>query len=226
MHASEWCSIVHVDFRPSFVDREAFIAALQAGIGPTFEEGEQVLRTFVADSASSATIEVAVLQQQHAPNHFDVVSRFASEAAYEQHLPSAVNLAYRRGIATALGSPYEDRLHSARGEQTWPSASIGDVVVITQIETQPEALSRALSLVDELVAAQDVDPALTGQVLLQRHYRPANLEVVSVWTTTESFNEHIASSTAAPIRAALEQLLVAPIDDRRHFLFAGEWITP
>src|SRR5271170_3233171 len=140
MDTNEWCAIAHIDFRPSFVDRGPRIAARQAGNGPSFEEGEQVLRALVAAGHPPGTVDLAVLQQLRAANHFEVIGRFSSEAAYEAHLISAANLGYRRGVAPALGSPYEDRLHRARGVQAWPGAGAGDVVVIMQIEIQPPCL--------------------------------------------------------------------------------------
>jgi quinol monooxygenase YgiN len=99
-------------------------------------------------------------------------------------------------VAPALGSPYQDRLHSARGEQAWPGAGTDDVVVIVQIEIQPPRLDEALSLVEELAAAQSADAAMSGQVLLQRRCRPSNLELISVWSSSEAFEEHLASASA------------------------------
>jgi hypothetical protein len=135
-------------------------------------------------------------------------------AAYEAYLICTANLDYRRGVAPALASPYEDRLHNARGEQTWPGAGVGDVVVIMQIDIQP------------LAAAQSADAAMSGQVLLQRRYRPSNLELISVWSSSEAFGEHLASGSAQAPRSALASRLVAPIDVRPHRLFAGGWTTP
>lgn len=221
MDTSEWCAIAHIDFLPSFADREALIAAMQAGNGPSFEEGEQVLRVLVAAGHPPGTVDLAVLQELDAANHFEVIGRFSSEAAYEAYLISAANLDYRRGVAPALGSPYEDRLHSARGVQAWPGAGAGDVVVIMQIEIQLPRMDEALSLVEELAAAQSADAAMSGQVLLQRRCRQSNLELISVWSSSEAFEEHLASGSAQAPRSALASRLVAPIDVRRHRLFAG-----
>jgi quinol monooxygenase YgiN len=226
MDGNEWCAIVHVDFRPAYASREAFIAALQSG-GISFEAGEALLREFVAGTEhSSETIEVAVLQQLHAGNHFEVVARYRSEAAYQAQLSTPVHLAYRAGIAAALGSPYEDRLHGARGEQIWPLAELGDAVVITQLEVQPPHLEEAQALLEELVAIQASDARLIGQVLLQRRYLPTNLEVVAVWSSHESFDEHIDTAEVRALRTQLEHLLVAPIDDRRYDVFAGHFTSP
>jgi hypothetical protein len=41
MDAHEWRAIAHIDFRPSFADRGALIAALRAGNGPGFEEASR-----------------------------------------------------------------------------------------------------------------------------------------------------------------------------------------
>ena len=225
MDTNEWCAIAHIDFRPSFADRGARIAALQAGEGPSLEEGEQVLRVLVAAGRPPGTVGLAVVQL-YAANHFEVIGRFSSEAAYEAYLISTANLGYRRGVAPALASPYEDRLHGARGEQAWPGAGADDVVVIMQIEIQPPRLDEALSLVEELAAAQSADAAMSGQVLLQRRYRPSNLELISVWSSSEAFEEHLASGSAQAPRSALASRLVAPIDVRPHRLFAGGWTTP
>jgi hypothetical protein len=131
---------------PPFADRGALIAALQAGKGPSFEEGEQVLRVVPAAEHPPGTVDLAVLQQLYAANHFGVIGRFSSEAAYEAYLISTANLDYRRGVASTLGSPFEDGLRSARGEQAWPGAGVGDVVPIMHIEIQPPRLDEALSL--------------------------------------------------------------------------------
>ena len=162
----------------------------------------------------------------HAANHFEVIGRFSSEAVYEAHLISTANLGYRRGLAPALASPYEDRLHGARGEQAWPGAGAGDVVVIMQIDIQPPRLAEALSLVGEVAPAQSAEAAMSGQVLLQRRCRPSNLELISVWSSSEAFEEHLASGSAQAPRSALASRLVAPIDVRLHRLFAGGWTTP
>ena len=80
MDTNEWCAIAHIDFRPSFADRGALIAALQAGKGPTFEEGEQVLRFLVAAGHPPGTVDLAVLQQLDAVNHFEVIVTACSPA--------------------------------------------------------------------------------------------------------------------------------------------------
>jgi len=52
---------VHIDFRPSFADRGAPIAALRAGNGPSVEEGDQVLRVLVTLGYSPVATGVAFL---------------------------------------------------------------------------------------------------------------------------------------------------------------------
>jgi quinol monooxygenase YgiN len=141
MDTNEWCAIAHIDFRSSFADRGALIAALQPGKGPSFEEGEQVLRALVAAGHPPGTVET-------------------------------------------------------------------------------------LSLVAELAAAQSADASMSGQVLLQRRCRPSNLELISVWPSSEAFEEHLASGSAQAPRSALASRLVAPVDARPHRLFAGRWMTP
>ena len=83
MDTNEWCAITHIDFRPSVADRGALTAAGQAGQGPGLEEGEQVLRVLVAAEHPPGTVDLAVLQELRAANHFEVIGRFSSEAAYD-----------------------------------------------------------------------------------------------------------------------------------------------
>jgi hypothetical protein len=66
---------------------------------------------------------------------------------------------------------------------------------------------------------------MSGQVLLQRRYRPSNLELISVWSSSEALERHLTSSGAGAPRSALASRLLAPIGVRRHRVFAGGW-TP
>ncbi len=210
MEANEWCAVVHVDIDPF----------------SRLDEIERLLTEFVAaGNRDAGTIQLATLRQDGRPNHFEMIGRYASEAAYFAHLVTPINLAMRADIAALLGSPHEDRLHHPRGEQRWPSAREGDFVAITQVEIQPSALASALSVLDAVAETQSVAEGCRGTVLLQRHYVPNNLEAISVWSSPEGFDEHLASS-AATRREELAPLLVAPIDDRRYELIAGTWATP
>lgn len=211
MDSAEWCAVAHVDI----------------GMRTGLEVIEDALRSFVAGSASaSGVIELVALKDERRPNHFEVVGRYRSEAAYHEHQVTEPNLAFRKSIGPVLGSPYEDRLHGARGQQHWPKASVGDFVVITQMEARPDRLEAATTRFDAFVAERSAEPGLVGQVALQRRHLPNNLEVVSVWTGPETFDRYTGSSAAVASRAGLEEVLLAPVEDRRSELFAGTWSTP
>jgi quinol monooxygenase YgiN len=211
MELGEWCAIVHVDI----------------GMRTGLEVVEDALRALVDFSGeTTGTIEVVALRQEGKPNHFEVIGRYASEEAYKEHLVSASNLAFRSMVAPILGSPYEDRIHGPRGDQRWPSASLDDFVVVTQIEARPTEVDAALSHFDEFVAEQSSAKGLVGQVALQRPYFANNLEVVSVWTDSAAFDDYLASDSAQSSRAALEAELLAPVDHRRYTLIAGAWSVP
>jgi quinol monooxygenase YgiN len=210
MDPGEWCALVHVDI----------------GMRSGLEVVEDALRSLVAGSVSTGTIELVALKDERRPNHFEVVGRFSSEAAYREHQVAEPNLAFRGSIGPILGSPYEDRLHGARGAQHWPSAKVGDFVVVTQVEARPDRLDEATTRFDAFVAERSGEAGLVGQVALQRRYLPNNLEAVSVWTGPASFDDYAGSTAGAASRAELEQLLLAPIEDRRFELLAGTWTTP
>ena len=61
---------------------------------------------------------------------------------------------------------------------------------------------------------------------LQQRCRPSNLELISVWSSSQAFEEHLASGSVQAPRSALASRLVAPIDVRPHRLFASGWTTP
>ena len=211
MDSDEWCALVHVDI----------------GMRTGLEVVEDALRSFVAGSGSTkGVIELVALKDERRPNHFEVVGRFGSEAAYHEHQVAEPNLELRRSIGPVLGSPYEDRLHAGRGQQRWPEAKVGDFVVITQMEARPDRQDDATARFDAFVSERSADPGLVGQIALQRRYLPNNLEVVSVWTGPEAFDDHAGSPTTAASRSGLEEVLLAPIEDRRFELFAGRWATP
>jgi quinol monooxygenase YgiN len=211
MEPGEWCAIVHVDI----------------GMRSGLEVVEDALRALVQGSAETAgTIEVVSLRQDGKPNHFEVIGRYVSEGGYKEHLVSASNLAFRSMVAPILGSPYEDRIQGPRGDQTWPSASLDDFVVVTQIEARPTQLDAALSHFDDFVAEQGSAKGLVGHVALQRPYFANNLEVVSVWADSAAFEDYLATDGAQSARAALEAELLAPVDHRRYAVIAGAWSVP
>jgi quinol monooxygenase YgiN len=211
METGELCAIVHVDI----------------GMRTGLEVVEDALHALVdASTETAGTIELAALRLEGKPNHFEVIGRYASESAYQNHLVSPSNLAFRSMIAPVLGSPYEDRLHGSRGEQSWPSASVDDFVVITQLEARPTQLDAALAAFDNYVAAQSFADGLVGQVALQRRFLPNNLEVVSVWADADAFERYLASDRATSSRAELEAELLAPVDNRRYAVIAGGWSQP
>jgi quinol monooxygenase YgiN len=211
MEQGELCAVVHVDI----------------GMRTGLEVVEDALHA-LADGSSETpgTLGVTALRLEGKPNHFEVIGRFASEAAYHDHLVGASNLAFRAMVAPVLGSPYEDRLHAARGNQSWPSAGIDDFVVVTQIEARPSELDGALAAFDEFVAEQSSAVGLRGQVALQRRQLANNLEVVSVWTDADAFESYLASEQASSRQRVLEATLLAPVDNRRYSLIAGGWSQP
>jgi len=207
----EWCAVVHIDI----------------GSRSGLEEIEGRLHELVSDVGSTpGTIERAALRMAARPNHFELVGRYRSEAAYLEHLSTPSNLDFRKAIAPVLGSPYEDRIHGSRGAQTWPSAGIGDCVVITQLEVLPLHLDVAAAIIDEIAAGQSATPESAGQVVLQRRARQNNFEIISVWTSPDHFDANVTSRSTQTSRNTLEALLVAPIDDRKYQLLAGGWSVP
>lgn len=211
MNPEEWCALAHVDI----------------GMRTGLEVVEEALLSFVAGSVSTTgVIELAALKDERRPNHFEVVGRYSGETAYHEHQVAEPNLVFRRSIGAVLGSPYEDRLHGARGPQRWPKAKVGDFVVITQMEARPDRLDTATTRFDAFVGERSNDAGLLGQVALQRRYLPNNLEVVSVWAGPEAFDDHQVARPTTASRAGLEEVLLAPIEDRRFQLLAGPWATP
>lgn len=206
MDLGEWCALVHLDI----------------GMRTGLEVVEEQLRQLAeAADATAGTIELAILRDVRRPNHFEMIGRYESEDAYHRHQVAASNLAFRRSVGPVLGSPYEDRLHGPKGQQSWPSASIGDLVVITQVEARPDQQGSATARFDAVVAAQSTNANLVGQVALQRKGMANNLEALSVWSGPAGFEDFLGSEPAASSRASLEESLLAPIDDRLFLLFAG-----
>jgi quinol monooxygenase YgiN len=95
--------------------------------------------------------------------------------------------------------------------------------VITALEVLPWSLEASEPLLDDLAEAQRGASGLLGQVLLQRTVRATNLELLSVWSSAESFEEYLASEISSRVRNPLAPLLVAPIEDRPHGVLCGAW---
>jgi quinol monooxygenase YgiN len=205
MELDEWCAAAHVDI----------------GMRTGLEAAEDALRDWATGGGDlPGVLGLLALKDERRPNHFEVVGRFASEASYRAHQVADSNLALRRMVGPVLGSPYEDRVLAPRGGQLWPVARVGDFVMITQVEARPDRVEEATARFDAVAAEVAAAEGLLGVVALQRRYLPNNLEVLSVWADADACSAHAATSPATVARAALEAILLAPIDNRRFFVHA------
>jgi quinol monooxygenase YgiN len=89
------CVVTHVDFKPPFADA-----------------GEAAMRRH-AEALRSAPgfVRVEVAQQTARANHFELITLWESDAAYEAHLASDETVAFRTEVYPYLGSPWDDRIH-------------------------------------------------------------------------------------------------------------------
>lgn len=70
------------------------------------------LQQYVADSRKDpGALRIELLQQSDRPNHFTIVSVWASEKAFSTHLAATHTKQFRAKIQSGLGSPFDERLH-------------------------------------------------------------------------------------------------------------------
>ena len=73
---------------------------------------KSALQQYAADSRKDpGALRIELLQQSDRPNHFTIVSVWASEKAFNAHLAAAHTRAFRAKIQSGLGSPFDERLH-------------------------------------------------------------------------------------------------------------------
>jgi quinol monooxygenase YgiN len=207
---------------------EIRVALAHADIGPRVPNAVQNCEVLMRELAgriaeTPGVLDMLGLRKIGRGNHFELIWRFTSQEAYLEHLSAPTYHAFRAGIAPANAAPYWDRLHHVRADQRWPAAATGDFVVITQFEVQPQLLDEGVPLIDQLTEAQLDAPGLVGQVLLQRLEPSFNLELISVWSSPETFEDHVESEGTKLVRGELTPLLLAPVEDRAHYVISGEW---
>jgi quinol monooxygenase YgiN len=75
--------------------------------------GKPALQQYAADSRKDpGALRIELLQQSDRPNHFTIVSVWASEKAFNAHLSAAHTKDFRAKIQAGLGSPFDERLHN------------------------------------------------------------------------------------------------------------------
>jgi quinol monooxygenase YgiN len=73
---------------------------------------QPALQQYAADSRKDpGALRIELLQQSDRGNHFTIVSVWASEKAFDAHLAAAHTKEFRAKIQSALGSPFDERLH-------------------------------------------------------------------------------------------------------------------
>lgn len=202
-------------------DERCVAAHVDIGMRDGLEFADAALGAWTTGAdESSGVLDLLALKDQRRPNHFEVVGRFASADAYHAHQLAPSTLAFRRTIGPVLGSPYEDRVLAPRGANNWPTSTVGDFVVITQLEARSDRPDEAVARLDALVSERVGATGLIGLVVLRRPHLLTNHEVLSVWTDAEAFDAHLAMDSVAAATSALEEALLAPIENRRFYVLA------
>lgn len=205
MELDEWCALVHVDI----------------GMRSGLEVIEEAIQAYVAGaSGAEGTLDLRALKDERRPNHFEVIGRYRDEAAYRSHQVHDATLAFRRAVGPVLGSPYEDRLHGPLGAQDWQLGDLGDFVTVTQVEARPDELDAAKTRLEAYLGDLGAVDGSRATTALERRFLGNNLEILTLWESPEAFDGFIASGAATTRRVALEELLLAPIEDRRLVVFA------
>jgi quinol monooxygenase YgiN len=87
--------VVHIDFMPGHTDA---VPALTA---------------YVAHASHDPNVlHIELYQQISAPNHYTLVETFRNLAAYNALISEPYTLSFRNLISPALGSPFDERLHT------------------------------------------------------------------------------------------------------------------
>ena len=89
------CVITHVDFMPPFAE---------AGRELLLRHAEQLRST-------SGLVRCDLLQQTARGNHFELVTVWDSDEAYEAHHSDAATVGFRHEVFSMIGSPWDDRIH-------------------------------------------------------------------------------------------------------------------
>lgn len=93
--SDERCVITHVDFKP-----------------PVADDGRALLLAHAERLRSvPGLIRCYLLQQTERGNHFELVTVWASDEAYEAHHSLDETVEFREAVHPMLGSPWDDRIH-------------------------------------------------------------------------------------------------------------------
>jgi quinol monooxygenase YgiN len=92
---NERCVITHVDFKPPFAE---------AG-------RDLLLRHSEALRSTPGLLRCYLLQAAERGNHFELVTVWETDEAYEAHRSLDETVAFRGEVFPMLGSPWDDRVH-------------------------------------------------------------------------------------------------------------------
>lgn len=89
-------SVAHIDIMPDDLAKVA----------------DAFARYVKAAPKEPGAIEVKMVQQIGAPNHFSLFEVWSDKRAYNDHVSSPSAREFKKAIAPYLGSPYDERLHT------------------------------------------------------------------------------------------------------------------
>jgi quinol monooxygenase YgiN len=95
-HGGEIEVVTHIDVIPSFLT-----------------QAEPLIRRFVADSASDPGVrEFLLVSWDDINNHFQLIERYATMRAFDQHVSAQHSVAFRNALQPFIGAPYDERLYT------------------------------------------------------------------------------------------------------------------
>lgn len=96
----------------------------------------------------------------------------------------------------------------------------GPITVIAHVDLLPTYLAQGLPALEQFAQQSRTDPGVLSFTLIT--WAPTNnhFQLVEVYDSLQSFDNHVQAAHTITFRAALQPLIGAPYDERRYAPFA------
>jgi quinol monooxygenase YgiN len=185
---------------------------------PDTKAGSEVLKGLASQAlASAGVIRFDVLQQVDRPNFFSLFEIWSSAQTFAAFQSSSATQAIITQLAPLLEAPLDERdgnllagIVNPRSRQ----AEARQIFVVTHVDIDPQFVGQAQPLLETFVNDSLNDPGVQTFALLSQTPTTNHFQLVEVFANIKAFDAHVSAQHTVDFRAAIQQFIGAPYDER------------
>ena len=176
-----------------------------------------------ASRKADGNLRFEALQRIGQPHHFAVLEAWKGKEAQAAHAAAAQTREFHDKLSPMLGSPYDERPHSALSVSSAPAPAsevgVASIYAVTHVDVIPTQKDVGVALVQQLSESSRKDAGNMRFEALTQISRPNHMTVVEIWKDQQAVDAHGVNAHTKQFREKLTPLSGSLYDERLYKSF-------